>query len=469
MSEVINVTVNQGIVCSVAGLHDVTSYGADRTGTTDSTTEINSAIIGAGIAGETVVFPAGDYLHSGLEWKTGASATFNDCTLIYDGNTGNGVTFDDNAAGISWHGKVTLKTNDPSTANEHYGMKCFGLDDFYAENIHFEDMARGFQAVLMTNSVIKTITGKDISGTIQSGSDRIGSVLLMHACSDNVIGDVVGENIWKPTLYLSNGSSGGTKTNNARITVNSVTATVDPTSTTGSGVGIRAAEDVTIGTINVTGGYRGVVIAIESADDTSISNVNIESVVCRDVLNTTASVGVYSGSDNAATRISGLTIGAVTVNGVANVGLQIQQTDGFKIGNVNINDQSGIVDGSMNGVRINRCTAGTVASISVDGAGTDGVRLLNSDDVMIGSIIVTDCSRRTDGLYNSVRVDSTCTQCFVTCINGISRATSNQHARVVLIEATQTSCDVLKSLSTNCVNSNTVLLNSTGYVEFPLP
>jgi hypothetical protein len=291
---------------------DVREFDVVCDGVTDDSAAIQAAIDGV-TAGQTLYFPnMSCYLDTGLVWKTGVSAFWDNTTLI--GKDAINMIDISNTANWSWMGRLKVQGASPGASNTTYGVYFnASVDRVYIQHLEGEDLPFVMRGSYLTNSKIDTLKGKNIFGQYQTAVEEAGSIIVISDSSDVVVDTVLGYYVGKGAVYLGPIGPDG---NNTRLTFGNIQNIVDPTKSYTSTLAIRGCIDCNFGQVNATNGYRAVGIQMEATDTevfAKIYKINIGQINAKNI-QAPDGIAVWISSENPAYYLKQINVGRMNLD-----------------------------------------------------------------------------------------------------------------------------------------------------------
>jgi hypothetical protein len=352
---------------------DVRDYDAVCDGVTDDSTAIQAAIDGV-TAGETLYFPNKTcYLATGLVWKTGLNASFENTTLI----GANGITIIDisSCSNFSFFGKLNVQGETAGATNSTYGVYGLTVANAYFQHIYGVDLPMVLWLNENTDVQVDNVGGLRVKGKYQSIADGAGSVFVTDVATRLTIGKVYGNEIYKCATYLGSGGTGM----NTQVSIGSINVVLDSTSPYASAFGARSTIGAVVGEIISENGYRSVSFQREIGETTDlfkIEDISIGRIVAKNV-NAVGGIGVWLSSEETTKTIGNIQIGSININGVHSNGVGLKNVSRVSIGDIFVNTS----------------TTGY------------GVEVLTSDDVSFGKVNLESIANHSFFIYESSNVE----------------------------------------------------------------
>jgi hypothetical protein len=346
-------------------------FGAVGDGVTDDATVLQTAINSMS-SGTLRGLNKTYYLTTGLVWKTGVNAFWENTTL----KGANGIKIIDisSCSNFSFFGKLNVQGATVGATNATYGIYGDVIANAYFQHVYGVDVPMVMLMVSISDSQIDNVGGLRVKGKYQGVADTAGSILAVNIATRLTVGKVYGNLIYKCATYLGTAGAGI----NTNITIGSINVVLDPDSPLASAFGARSTIGATVGEIISENGYRSVSYQRESGetDDVfKIERISVGRLIAKNV-NATGGIAVYISSEEATKTVDDIIFGDIIVDGVY-----------------------------ANGVVFKNCKRVKVGSAFVKTTTTGyGIETITSDDVYFGSSNIVDSANHSVYLYQSTNV-----------------------------------------------------------------
>lgn len=325
-------------------------YGADNTGTADSTTALQAMFDAGGV----VMIPPGDYkitapvtIDSGVTGVLWYGRIVSTYAGVQDGSTHPSVIFNGFSGFVN--GLLHLENSAASGATASDGVQFLNCDRIWVEGIEVKNQR--FGVIMSTTDYfhIGYIDASTMRGWQSGANDNGGSVITLAGSRHGRIDFINGVNIYKAAVYFSvDGVSG----DNFDIHIGDIVVDLsNPTIAVASGLALRSAINVTVETLRSTGGIAGLFCSREEAGY-SIDQIQIGSIYAQDntLVSSNSMLVVVQG--DAGYPVGTIEIGAIyALNSLKN-SVFIYYVDLLKIGSLtSVNPgERGVLISGVNGL-----------------------------------------------------------------------------------------------------------------------
>lgn len=360
-------------------------YGADSTGVADSTAALQAMFDAGGI----VMIPPGEY-------KITAP-----------------VTIDSGVTGVLWYGRVVSTYAGVQDTSLHPSVIFSGFSGFVDGLLHLENNAASgatasdgvqflncariwvagikvknqrFGVIMSTTDYfhIGYIDADTMRGWQGGSNDNGGSIITLAGSRHGRIDLINGVNIYKAAVYFSvDGVSG----DNFDVHIGDIIVDLsNPTLAVASGLSLRSAVNVTVGSLRSTGGIAGLFCSREEVGYT-INQIQIGSIYAQDNTLVSSNSNLIVVQGDAGYPVGSVEIGSIyALNSLKN-SVFVYYVDQLKIGSLSSNNpgERGLLISGVNGVV-------QIDNLDMSSAGNQEVYVSagTTDQLILGNVIIRD-------------------------------------------------------------------------------